>query len=128
MLRTIAIAMALLLTGCMDQDPFGVTTRHIAGPYQLKQWDEGPVEYFIQGGPHQQFSDWAVDGSVLQIGWDRQHILVQREAFAGGDTAWVVVDVAARSVSRPLTESEARRLPGIAELRVMPAANAWKRL
>ena len=122
-MRAIEIAMVLLLTAC-DVDLFGNDTREIAGPYALRHSDEA-ARYFIRGGSRHESSDWAVDGSVLQIGWDQQHILVQREAFAGADTAWVVVDVGARTVSGPLSEAAARRLPGIAALRAIPAADAW---
>jgi len=127
-MRTIGIAVLAVLAGCMDQDPFGVTTRRIAGPYELKRWDEGPVQYFVQGGSRARFSDWAIDGAVLRIAWDEQHILVQREASAGRDTAWVVVDVVGRSVSGPLSESDARARSGLEPARAMPADSAWARL
>jgi hypothetical protein len=127
-MRAIGVALVLLLASCMDQDPFGVTTRRIAGPYELKRWDEGPVQYLIQGGPRTNPTDWTVDGPILQLAWDRHHILVQRAAFAGGDTAWVVIDVARRSVTGPLTEAAARRLPGVGTLRAMSADSAWARL
>ena len=34
-MRVLGAALAILLAGCMDQDPFGVTTRDVAGPYAL---------------------------------------------------------------------------------------------
>jgi len=31
--------MAIYLVSCMDQDPFGLSTRDIQGAYELEQWD-----------------------------------------------------------------------------------------
>ena len=109
-----------------DQDPFGFSERRVAGDYRLNQFESG--HYYLVGGPQPDNGGGAIDGTVLRLGWDARYIVVQRQALAGGDTAWMVVDVARRMVTGPFTERELRARPELARLQVVRADSAWRKL
>lgn len=126
-MRGVRCVVALLLLGCVDQDPFGLSERRVAGPYRLKQWEDGAT-YYLVGGPQPEEGGGAIDGTVRRLGWDRRYILLEREANVGGVIGWMVIDAERRTVAGPYTEAEARRRPGVATLATVRADSAWAKL
>jgi Fe-S-cluster containining protein len=72
----IALFVMVCLAGCMDQDPFGLTTRDIQGAYELEQWEDGST-YYLRGPSHLSHEAWgAIEGTVGKLGWSGDIILV----------------------------------------------------
>lgn len=68
----------------MDQDPFGMTTRDIAGGYELQQWEDGETYYLIGSSDISSDAYGAIEGTVGKIGWNDKFILVwQKECGSG---------------------------------------------
>jgi len=61
------LAWAALLAGCMDQDPFGLAERPVAGGVSLEQWEDGET-YYLTGFDHDE-GGGLVDGTVQRLGW-----------------------------------------------------------
>ena len=118
--------LLVAVSGC-DQDPFRSSERNVAGPYALKQWEDGAT-YYLVGGPQPDSGGGAINGTVIRVGWDARYILTQRMATSGGDTAWIVVDTERRTVSGPLTDAELALQPDVARLTTYRADSAWARL
>ena len=110
----------------MDQHPFGLSRRQVAGPYKLQQWEDGQT-YYLVGGPQGDRVGGAIEGTVLRLGWNKDFIVVERLAMFGGTIGWMVVDVNRREVSGPFTEDQIHRRPEIARLVLYSADSAWRR-
>jgi hypothetical protein len=104
-----------------------MSVRTVAGPYALKQWEDGST-YYLVGGPQPDSGGGAVNGAVIRLGWDARHVVAQRAATAGGDTAWVVIDVDTRRASHPMTDAELASREDLARLTTYRADSAWARL
>jgi hypothetical protein len=128
LVRMVLVTCALLASAaCMDQDPFGLSRRKVAGPYRLQQWEDGQT-YYLVGGPQAASSGGAIEGTVLRMGWSRDRIVVQRSAVFGGAIDWMVIDVGRREVSGPFTEAQIRGRADLAHLTLYSAADAWRKL
>jgi hypothetical protein len=124
--RALLVGLLLSLLAACDQDPFGFSERRVAGDYRLNEWEDGL--YYLVGGPTPDSGGGAINGTVLRLGWDSRYIIAQRQSMADGDTAWMVVDVARRSVTGPFTEQEIQARPELARLRTFRADSAWRKL
>lgn len=125
--RTLVLAAAALLAGCVDQDPFGASSHGVMGGYALEKFESG--EYYLLGRGTRIEEGGALDGMVERIGWNERYILASRRSTPGGDPdGWMIVDVRTGAVSGPLTDavmSADRRVRGI---RPLPAFQAWEQL
>jgi hypothetical protein len=121
------IAALGMVVGC-DQDPLGTSRRTILGDYQLKLWEDGSTYLLVDGS--KSGTGWEVaGGSIIRVGWDQRRILVERHSTSiGGVDGFIVVDVAARTVSGPLSSSELAKNVDLAKIKLMPPAEAWKLL
>ena len=69
-LSIITIFCALLVS-CVDQDPFGLSTRDISGEFELEQWKDG-TSYYLNGPSHLDSGGWGtLKGVVNRLGWSR---------------------------------------------------------
>ena len=118
---------AFFAAGCMDQDPFGLSTRDIAGPYELEQWEDG-VTYYIKGKSNVSNDAWgAIEGTVGQLGWTDDYIIVFQNECGAGE-GWRIIDTKKKQVSPIVGKSRIDGDSTLAKIRVYPAADAWKKL
>lgn len=112
----------------MDQDPFGLRRRDISEAYQLEQWEENGVTYYIKGPSNISNDAWgAIEGTVGQLGWTDYHILVfQDDCGAGG--GWRIIDTRTGQVSPIVSRSHIDADPMLKVIAVYPAADAWRKL
>jgi hypothetical protein len=70
-------------------------------------------------------------GAIEQLGWKGEYILAWRRAIRGR-SGWMVVNVATRSVTGPLSDeelAEARKgVEALRDIEVYPVKDAWGRL
>jgi hypothetical protein len=129
MIRPLCAALAILLfAGCMDQDPFGLSRRTVAGDYRLEQWEDFTTYYLVGGGPEQPGGS-ALGGTVTHIGWNRRYVVARRHAnFRGDGDGWMIVDVERRTVAGPFSDAELARRPEARGIVPVTASEAWDRL
>lgn len=123
----LSLLAVISLCSCMDQDPFGLSTRDIVGPYVLHQWEDGKTYYLegpshIKGGGH-----GAIEGIVTKLGWNANYILVyQNDDGQGG--GWRIVDVQKRTISEIVDQARIDRDSTLKGLTIYDASEAWKQL
>lgn len=100
-----AILVASLASGCVDQDPLGLSRRTLIEPYTLER-SEGDI-YYIQKSGSLQNGGGVLEGTVEEIGWTNGFIFARRFALMRGDHAspdgWMIIDVAKGQLSGPIT-------------------------
>jgi hypothetical protein len=125
-LLSIIMVVALVVSACMDQDPFRLSERSVAGGYRLLQWEDGTYYLVDQDHPD---GGGVVEGTVIRIGWNSETILVERRALAAIDkNGLMVIDVNKRTIQGPLPIESADSTPELAGIELVPAAEAWGRL
>ena len=120
------IALVATLAAC-DIDLFGNDRRSIVGPYGL---------FVVEGGKYylvlDKFQDGCgiLGGSVRQIGWSDQVILVDQETCGGrgASSGWVVVNVKTRKIDGPIDQSAIKARSDLSAIQVMTANSAWEKL
>jgi len=123
MKRSILIVIALLFSGC-DMDPFGLSTRTIAGPYELNQWEDFETYYLL--GPED--TGWGtIDGTVSKVGWNKKHILVQQNDDGNGG-GWRIIDIETQTVSNTMTKEKLQEHPEVKGINTYSASVAWSML
>lgn len=117
----------LLLCSCMDQDPFGLSTRDIVGPYELHQWEDGKT-YYLEGPSHVKGNGHgAIEGIVTKLGWNNNYILVyQNDDGQGG--GWRIVDVQKKTISEIIDQARIDQDAMLKGLTIYDASEAWKKL
>ena len=124
-LMHLATLIALVATGCMDADPFGLSSRRIAGNYQLEQFESG--KYYLLKDGHKDSGGGYIDGTVLVIGWDADVIAAKRHAnFRGDPDGWMIIDIRSDELKGPLSEEEFLKL--YPNLKIYDPVIAWKKL
>lgn len=109
-------ALVLIGAGFVVVYPGG---RRLAGDFRLIREGEGIYKLEDTREPENQLGN---TGAVVRIGWDQQHILVERLASPAKGTpwsneaGWVVIDVDRRIVSPTLTEAEIRQRKDVAHI------------
>ena len=111
------VAIALIALGCVDQDPFGLSERRLAGDYRLVLWEDGK-SYCLFGGDRSSLGE-----PVSRIGWNSRFILVDSPNNPNGV---VKINVKTHEVTRPLTDAELAAIPEIADIKLLSAEAAWK--
>jgi hypothetical protein len=115
------------LVGCIDQDPFGLSTRTILGKYSLNQWEDEATYYLVAPGAND--GGGVIEGTVQQLGWNRDIILAERlSTFRGDPDGWMVIEVAKHKVTGPFTTEQIKSNPTYAGIKIFSAAEAWKKL
>jgi hypothetical protein len=121
----------ILLVGCSVIAP---SSRQVAGAYSLTQWEDFKTYYLEEDGKGETMhGGGAIDGTVLRIGWNEGVIAVNRRpTIASAKSDWVLIDVAKRTVSDPMTEEafleRQRTDPALNSMTIHSAADAWKLL
>ncbi len=124
----VGLALGLSLFSC-DQDPFGLSTRHVAGDYYLRQWEDGTTYYLDEAGREKDVGGGLLGGTIEKIGWNSRYIIAKRDAlFRGDPDGWMVVDVTRKTVQGPLPKEQVDRLAKQQGIHRYSAADAWRRL
>ena len=126
-MRFAVLSLLIALTVGCDQDPFGMSSREIVGPYELQMWEDG-VTFYLQGPSNiHNSAHGALEGIVIEIGWNEELILVlQNDDGSGG--GWRIIEIESRTVSSIVDEAYIEQRPVLRDLNVYSAAEAWERL
>ena len=126
-MKHLLVTISLLVTvfGCVDLDVFGTSTKTIIGEYQLKQWEDKET-YFLYG-PNE--TPWgAIDGTVLELGWNEQYILVLQNDDGNGG-GWRIINTSSNKISSLLTKTNILlRSKELSEIKTVSADIAWDNL
>ena len=120
------LILSFTLAGCVDFDPFGTSTRTIIEPYEMLIWEDGAT-YYLSGPSHIEGGWGALDGTVNQIGWDKNIIIVLQNDDGQG-AGWRIVDAKSTSVSKLYSDKEFRALLDLERFNVSTADQAWRKL
>lgn len=117
------LVISLMVTGCMDADPFGLSSRRIVGKYQLELFESGA--YYITKDGHKWSGGGFVEGTVLQIGWNADVLAVKRySTYRGDPDGWILIDLHSDKMSGPISEAEfLKRFP---LLQIQDPESLWK--
>lgn len=119
--------MAIYLVSCMDQDPFGLSTRDIQGAYELEQWEDGTT-YYLRGPSHITSHGWgAIEGTVGRLGWAGDIILVW-QTDCGSGCGWRIIDTKKEKISPIISQAKIDGDPLLSKITVYKAADAWKKI
>ena len=109
----------------------GLSERKIAGDYSLQRWEDFTTYYLEDSArDYTSFPDpGPVGGTVVQIGWNEDFIVLQRRAhFYGKVDGWMVIDIDNKSITGPLSDADIQADPQLQDIEVLPAAQAWELL
>ncbi len=128
MIRTVLAAIVMFLpVGCMDQDPFGLSTRDIKGAYELEKWDDG-YTYYLLGPSGPEHGGWgAIEGTVGKIGWTGDMILVWQIDCGSGE-GWRIIDTKKEEISSIVSQDRIDQDPNLSKISISSAADAWQKL
>ncbi len=112
---------------CVDQDPFGLSTRDIKGEYELEQWEDGST-YYLKGPSTLQHQAWgAIEGTVGRIGWSGDTILVWQNDCGTGE-GWRIIDTKKENISSIVSQDQIDQDPYLKMITIYTAAQAWEKL
>jgi hypothetical protein len=111
----------MFLIGCVDQDPFHAAERRVVGDYRLKRWEDFATFYLVTP-PTRGAPGGVIEGTVAQIGWTADEIVVRSKPLMG-DSTWIVINVATGAMERSTNAPPSTRAVTLA-----PAAEAWAKL
>ena len=122
-----SLLVLISLSSCMDQDPFGLSTRDIVGPYELRQWEDGET-YYLEGLSNVKVGGHGVlDGVVTKLGWNDSYILVyQNDDGSGG--GWRIVDIKKGKISEIVDQARIEQDSTLRGLTIYSASDAWNKL
>ena len=123
----LAVIVMFLNVGCMDQDPFGQSTRDIKGAYELEQWEDGAT-YYLKGPSALKHQSWgAIEGTVGRMGWSGDIILVWQNDCGSG-AGWRVIDTKKEEISAIVNQDRIDQDPNLSKISISSAADAWQKL
>lgn len=128
-MRFIILSVLFCLTfgACVDQDPFGLSRRQIAGSIHLEQWEDFERYYLV--GPEQLNGGGLLEGTVQQIGWNDRYVLAFRySTFRGDPDGWMIVDSRSGTIKGPFADAELAQHPGIQGIDPVAPSVAWQLL
>jgi hypothetical protein len=131
MLCAVVVALVMAVAAC-DIDPFGFDRRTIVGPYGLFV-GEGKF-YLILDKWENNRPCGILDGSVTELGWNDQVILVNQEtrSCGGKPSGWMVINVKTGLIEPPVDSAtlhaKFQTRPDLSRIQVMSARAAWDRL
>lgn len=125
--KAIIVIVMMIQTSCMDQDPFGRSTRDILGEYELEQWEDGST-YYLKGPSALKNQAWgALEGTVGRIGWSGNTILVWQNDCGSGE-GWRMIDTKKKEVSSIISQERIDHDPHLKMITIDTAMEAWKKL
>lgn len=125
------IAGSIWLVSCSVLAP---SSKQVVGAYHLTQWEDFKTYYLEEDGKGETTKGGgAIDGTVLRIGWNPRVIAVNRKpTVASVKSDWVLIDVAKRTVSEPMTEEAFIKMqqadPALGSMTIHSAEDAWRLL
>ncbi len=121
------LSVSPLVAGC-DQDPFGQNYRRIAGDYYILQWEDGQTYYLEDDSTlRSEPGGGVVGGTILEIGWKDNYIVVKRRSnFCGDADAWMIVNVRESTISGPHHELPA--VNEVSDIKILEPKEAWSTL
>jgi len=124
----LVISASMTLTAC-DQDPLGLSYREIANGIYLQRWEDGKTFYLQTKETLGSNGAGFLDGTVLNIGWNKNLILVEKHSSYQGDpSGWYVIPISTKKIQGPLSEKEIKKIPGTKEIELVTAQSAWEKL
>lgn len=117
----------MLQLGCMDQDPFGQTTRDIIGSYELQQWEDGQTYYLKGPSKISNEAYGAIEGTVGQIGWNDNYILVWQNECGSG-RGWRLINLKDNSVSALISKDDIGNDSRAHGIKTDPSNETWSDL
>lgn len=124
----IFIGLIIILSGCVDQDPFGFNNKEIAGDYYLEQWEDGVTFYLNDSEKeYNEFPDHGpIGGTVISLGWNSSFIIAERQAHFGGKVdGWMIIDVSKKKIVGPLPWDEVSSNNLLKDIKIYSAKEAW---
>jgi hypothetical protein len=127
-IRAIIVVFVMMLqTSCMDQDPFGLSTRDIKGEYELEQWEDGST-YYLKGPSALKHQAWgAIEGTVGRIGWSGDTIIVWQNECGSGE-GWRIIDTKKKVISPIVSQNQIDQDPNLKMITIYTASEAWDKL
>ena len=125
----LSLILAVAVSACVDADPFDLSERDIVGDYELEQWEDFSTYYFEDTErEYADFPDYGpIGGTVVQIGWDEDFIIIQRKAHWGGQIdGWMLVDVASKQITGPVAWEKLMLNEALRDIKIYTAAQAWE--
>ncbi len=118
-MRYLPFLLFLCALGCSQ------STRRVAGPYHLKQFESG--KFYLEKAGAPETGGGCIEGTVEQIGWTNGFIFAKRySTYRGDPDGWVIIDVAKQSIVGPLTDADFRqKYPSV---QTISPEDAWKKL
>jgi hypothetical protein len=127
LLKLLSLLLFMLQLGCMDQDPFGQTTRDIIGSYELEQWEDGQTYYLKGPSKISNEAHGAIEGTVGEIGWNDNFILVWQNECGSG-RGWRLINLKDNSVSELISKDDIENDSRAAGITTYPAKELWNDL
>ena len=128
-MRAPVLLLAVVLAGCVDQDPFGLAERGAAGPYRVIDSEFG---YYLVGPvPPGTDPESPVGRMTGDPYWGfNVSTLGQRGGYivGGSGDVWVVIDTEAGGVEGPLGSAAAHRRAAELGVELQPVEEAWEQL
>jgi hypothetical protein len=117
-------------SGCMDQDPFNLSQRKIAGEYRLEKWEDGKTFYLHKRGHDDSSQGGSIIGGIVRhLGWNDSYIVAERHSICSADAdGWMIIDIKSGGMSGPFSEAEFASRPESQGIKTYRASEAWKRL
>jgi hypothetical protein len=123
----ITFVLALLVVAC-DQDPLGRSRKKVAGIYSLQRWEDSKTYYLAAKGDKKS-GGGALDGIVMQIGWNEHCIVAKRHSmFRGDPDGWMIVNIHQQSIEGPFSDEVIRTRPETKGMDLLYPDEAWKKL
>jgi hypothetical protein len=109
----------------MDQDPFNLSQRRVAGPYMLEDFQHDT--FYLRKKGSEQDGGGCIEGTVEAIGWTNGFIYAKRySTYRGDPDGWMIINVAKQSMIGPLSDAEFKqKYPNVQTFR---PEDAWRKL
>ena len=127
-IRRATLLIVILLSLCLscDQEPLHRNERHVLGRFKLQRWEDGSTFYLVDG--HHDEGGGVLEGTVVNIGWNRRYILAERKAnFAGDGNGWMIIDTSADRISGPFTWEQVKTHVEVRDVSPKRPSAAWQR-
>lgn len=124
LLKILTLLVFNLQLSCTDQDPFGQSTRDVAGSYKLQQWEDGQTYYLKGPSKISNEAHGAIEGTVGEIGWNDDFILVWQNECGSG-RGWRLINLSDNSVSILISKEDIENDSRTAGITTYPAKELW---
>ncbi len=104
--------------------------RRITGRYFLYRCTEGgPKHYYLHKGIWDMSPGGVFEGTIQEIGWNKDWIVVKVQRLCGIDpSGWYVLNVKRGSVMAPITYENLAKNTNWASIKCVPVSEAYKKL